>query len=68
MTFDQKISFIEYLRMKTDYTEARRQGVSLMLDGEKTQPGTLAAACVFHESSLYMKSVSDDLLNFEHLK
>lgn len=67
MTREQKVSYIEYLKMKADLSSAYEQGTMLLLDGMRVLPADIAGACVFREENIYMKAVSDDMLKFEHM-
>ena len=60
MTESEKIRYIAYLSLKGELDHIQKQGANLYLDGSKTNADFIARACVFNESSSYMRDYVTD--------
>jgi len=55
MTSKERKKFIDYMALKEELEEEKRQGYLLALKGREASAGEIARACVFQEESSYMR-------------
>ena len=65
MNEQDKLQYIRYMNMRDELENEAYKGVSLMLDGKKTNAHSIASACVFNEDSDYMRDYIRD--SFGHI-
>lgn len=60
MTDYEKMQFIQYMQMKDELDNVAYNGIRLKLDGCFSDAHSIAAMCVFHEESDYLRDYRRD--------